>query len=92
MHTYTFQFFVCLLSTFNAIPIVRCQVNQEIDDIEDLLAVESNNFDANSNEINPYLVEILPAPEGFGGERLTNSPGVNANSNAINQDGSYAFR
>ena len=44
------------------------QVNHHIDDLEDLLAVESNNFEF--NEINPQLVEILPAPEGFGGERL----------------------
>lgn len=77
----------------NALPLA--QVNQEIDNLEDLLAVESSN-DFISNEINPQLVEILPAPPGFGGQRLTSAPApqgpLASGSSSINPDGSYAFR
>ncbi len=55
------------------------QVDQEIDDPNDLLAVESNALpiavvghpSSSINEVNPSLVAIAPAPPGFGGERLT---------------------
>jgi hypothetical protein len=66
------------------IQIISGQVNKEIDDLEDLLAVET------INEINPQLVEILPAPPGFGGQRLT-AKKTAAKSNK-NQDGTYSFR
>lgn len=68
------------------------QVNQEIDEYEDLLAVESS---FQSNEVTP-LRAILPAPEGFNGQRLTNSASSNSfqsdnQARVIQPDGSYSF-
>eukprot|EP00094_Tigriopus_californicus_P008311 TCALIF_08007-PA protein Name:"Protein of unknown function" AED:0.18 eAED:0.43 QI:192/0/0.33/1/0/0/3/0/137 len=69
------------------------QVDQEIDDYEDLLAVESS---FSSNEITP-LRAILPVPEGFNGQRLTrpqSSASISSDNRAriIRPDGSYTFR
>ncbi|XP_059083851.1 uncharacterized protein LOC131881099 [Tigriopus californicus] len=68
------------------------QVDQEIDDYEDLLAVESS---FSSNEITP-LRAILPVPEGFNGQRLTrpqSSASISSDNRAriIRPDGSYTF-
>ena len=81
-----------------------CQVDQEIFDYEDLLAVESGQSEI-VNEVfsdGPAIISVIaPAPEGFGGERLTEGtspkgPGRDAilqeYQNVINEDGSYAFR
>ena len=86
------------------VPLTMAQVDREIDDPEDLLAVESF-----VNEVD-LLRPIEPAPPGFGGQRLTQrqptsarqDPGqgqkaaamttVQEYENVINEDGSYSFR
>ena len=70
------------------------QVDQEIDDPNDLLAVESARHEEFSNSVDPFLSAIAPAPPGFGGERLTaGAPeAVVDYENVINPDGSYSFR
>jgi len=47
------------------LPLICAQVNREIDDYEDLLAVESSR-----NEVE-NVIAIEPAPADFGGERFT---------------------
>ena len=85
--------FVLLLLNIN-LTNAEAQVDQEIYDLEDLLAVESEFVE--DNVVNPHLVAIEPAPPGFGGERLTGSPVNNQGGNSgrpqINPDGSYSFR
>lgn len=66
----------------------EAQVDQEIDDPQDLLAVESEFVEQNE-VFTPSLIPILPPPEGFGGDRLTAQSGANG---GVNQDGSYSFR
>ena len=71
--------------------LVRTQVNKEIYELEDLLAVESSNF---QNDVNPNLIPIEPPPPGFGGDRLTGAPIQNTpggQENIIYPDGSYSF-
>lgn len=75
-----------------ALPLPDSQVNQEIDDLEDLLAVE--------NQIDEGLIAIAPAPVGFPGERLVaieaapkDFPGERLVTNDQSAPkGSYAFR
>ena len=78
------------------------QVNQEIESLEDLLAVES---DPHENEVSvenfsgptgPILRPIKPVPVGFPGERLTSGGGTTGapaqGVHVQNTDGSYSFR
>jgi len=46
----------------HAMPIPESQVEFEVDDYDDLLAVE--------NQIDKSIIAIAPPPKGFGGERL----------------------
>lgn len=86
------QFYLGLLTQTFA------QVNQVIDEVEDLLAVESGSFtgEVHNNEVGPYEIAIEPAPPGFPGERLT-SLNVKEQSQKLqmdlgNPDGKYSFR
>lgn len=90
----------CPCSTWS-LPASDPQVNQEIDNIEDLLAVESEFIE---NTVDPQLVAIVAAPPGFPGERLVAikppPPGFpgdrltgTSNTNPQeNSNGAYSFR
>ena len=65
-----------------ALPLA--QVDQEIYDYEDLLAVESS---ANEVRQQAFPIPILPPPAGFGGDRLTAGGGP-----AAGENGAYSFR
>ena len=90
---FNLSFVLLLLHNCNDIN-AEAQVDQEIYDLEDLLAVESEFVE--ENVVNPHLIAIEPAPPGFGGERLTGAPvahgGADNHRQQINPDGSYSFR
>jgi hypothetical protein len=90
----------------NALPVPEGQVNQEIFDLEDLIAIESEIVE---NRVNPGLVAIAAPPPGFLGERLvsiqdapkdfhgerltsSSSSGGAEVTNENPGDGSYSFR
>lgn len=80
----------------HAMPIPDSQVDIEIDDYEDLLAVE-NQIEENFVAIAPppegfpgeRLVSIASAPKDFGGERLTS--GTKDTNKVASSHGTYSF-